>query len=54
MKIYIVVDVDNNKIVKAFCGDEEYIEEKVSDFCDEYYINTGFDCTWRTTFLKSI
>lgn len=54
MKIYIVIDIDNNKIVKAFCGDEEYIEEKVSDFCDEYYIDTGFDCTWRTTFLKSI
>lgn len=54
MKIYVVIDTDNNKIVKAFWGDEEYIEEKVSDFCDEYYINTGFDCTYRTTFLKSI
>lgn len=54
MKIYVVVDVDNNEIVKAFYGDEEYIEEKVSDFCDQYYDNTGFDCTWRITTLKSI
>ena len=54
MKIYVVVDVDNNEIVKAFYGNEENIEEIVSDFCDDYYENTGFDCTWRTTNLKSV
>lgn len=54
MRIYVAVDIDNNEIIKAFYGDDETIEEKVADFCDNYYEKTGFDCTWRTTNLKEV
>ena len=44
MKIWVVVDVDNAKAVKAFCGEDA--EERASDYADVYYSKTGFDCRY--------
>lgn len=53
MKIWVVVDVDNVKAVKAFCGEDA--EERASDYADVYYSKTGFDCRYdEVALLKNI
>ena len=50
MEIWVVLDVDNNKVVKAFIG--ENAEFKAGDFGDDYYYSTGNDCVVQRTYLK--
>ena len=50
MKIWVVVDVDNNEPIKAFYGVDA--EEKASDFADDYYFSTGNDCVYRKINLE--
>jgi hypothetical protein len=53
MKIWVVVDVDNGRAVKAFCGEDA--EERASDYADYYYFKTGFDCRYdEVSLLKNI
>lgn len=50
MKIWVVVDVDNCKAIKAFCGEDA--EEKASDYADDYYYSTNNDCIYQEIVLK--
>lgn len=52
MKIWVVVDVDNGRAVNAFHGEDA--EEKASDFADEYYFKTGFDCRYDEIYLIEV
>lgn len=50
MKIWVVVDVDNCKAIKAFCGEDA--EERASDYADDYYYSTNNDCIYQEITLK--
>lgn len=49
-KIYVVLDTDNNKTLKAFAD-----EVRANDFADEYYeeknIDTRVDTVWYNEFI---
>ena len=47
MWIYVVIDTDNNKLVKAFT--DEFI---ASDFADDYYLETKNDCIVNPVYLR--
>ena len=48
MKIWVVVDVDNGKAIKAFCGEDA--EERASDYAC-YYFKNGFNCHYNEVSL---
>lgn len=47
MWIYVVLDVDNGHVLKAFVNEEE-----ADDFAQNYYEKTDIDTRMERTFLR--
>lgn len=47
MWIYVVLDVDNVSVLKAFTNEEE-----ADNFAEDYYERTGIDTRVEITFLR--
>ena len=52
MYIFVVIDVDDFHVVKAFRDESEFSEEIAQDFADDYYYETGHDCRVERTYLR--
>lgn len=48
-KIFVVLDVDNNRAIKAYAD-----ESKANEFADEYYDNKGIDTRVDTVWYCDI
>ena len=55
MKIFVVIDADNNHVLKAFHGkDEDETEIIATDWADDYYLSTGIDTRVEGTYLREV